>query len=57
MSENVPEFTNNPDRSNKLHITFKALEIEPDYMQESNPEGPAPLSVLFRRILGIEGRS
>jgi hypothetical protein len=34
--------------------TFKALAIEPDYMQESNPDGPAPLPVLLEGFYGLD---
>jgi hypothetical protein len=43
------QFTNNPVRSNNWYITFKALAIEPHYMQESNPTEPV-LSEVFQLI-------
>jgi hypothetical protein len=30
----------NYGRANDGYITFKASTVEPDYMQESNPDGP-----------------
>jgi hypothetical protein len=38
------------------YITFKPLEIEPDYMQGPNPDGPASLSVLLEDFYGNRNR-
>jgi hypothetical protein len=44
--------TANNDNSLIIIMTYSSYSAKaPDYLQESNPDGSAPLLVLFRRIL------
>jgi hypothetical protein len=48
-----------PASYQRLIITFKAWLVEPDYMQESNPDGPAFAATTFKAqhdILTAKGK-